>query len=316
MKRFAFRIGRLGLVSKFNVLTISLILTTAIGIGAVVIRNEMEYTRQRQVQNASSIATVVAQNSEYAIYTENQEALAQIIDSISGIEDIVFIALANSERSILARRALHAPLTMPSLQDFSTLQDGPVVREFVNPSDGKRYLSLITPINSQPLDSGSSELFSEKPARTSTIIGYVQLGLTSAQLDQQVQKFLYSTLLYTFVIALFGVGVTFMLTRKIASPIRELAQVTRQVSEGHVHHQIPVVSVDEVGDLARAFNAMILRLRDYREQVESYQRELEDKVEQRTRLAIQAAEASRAKSQFLTVKMPRCCSLIENKPTR
>jgi len=44
---------------------------------------------------------------------------------------------------------------------------------------------------------------------------------------------------------------------------------------------------------------MLERLRDYRAQVENYQRMLEEKVEQQTLLARQAEEASRAKSQFL-----------------
>lgn len=136
-------------------------------------------------------------------------------------------------------------------------------------------------------------------AAKSTVIGYVQPGLTTAPLDEQVGNFLFSTFLWTIVIIALGVAVTFTLTHRVASPIREHARVTREIAKGNVDHQIPIVSEDEVGDPAHAFKIMILRPRDYREQVETYQRDLEDKVEQHTQLAIQASEASRAKSQFV-----------------
>ena len=74
-------------------------------------------------------------------------------------------------------------------------------------------------------------------------------------------------------------------------------------------HQIEITSRDEISDLATAFNRMMERLRDYREQVESYQRTLEEKVEHRTlelrnaterayELAHQAEAANRASANL------------------
>jgi signal transduction histidine kinase/DNA-binding response OmpR family regulator len=82
------------------------------------------------------------------------------------------------------------------------------------------------------------------------------------------------------------------------------------MSEGNFDHHVEVTSRDEVGDLARSLNATLQRLRDYRDQVEDYQRTLEAQVEDRTielqrraeeavGLARAAQAANRAKSQFL-----------------
>jgi signal transduction histidine kinase/DNA-binding response OmpR family regulator len=100
------------------------------------------------------------------------------------------------------------------------------------------------------------------------------------------------------------------LTRRIASPLRTLADVTYQVAAGNLDHRAPASTRDEVGDLATAFNRMIDRLRIYRTQVEEYHEDLENKVQHRTAelqqaterayaLAEEAEAASKAKSQFL-----------------
>ena len=73
--------------------------------------------------------------------------------------------------------------------------------------------------------------------------------------------------LFIFVIAgaialLLGVAMTLLLTRIIASPLREIAGVAERVASGDLTVNVPADSrADEVGALARAFRAMIENLR-------------------------------------------------------
>jgi signal transduction histidine kinase len=57
------------------------------------------------------------------------------------------------------------------------------------------------------------------------------------------------------VIAL-GVLLAFLLSRTLTRPIRELTAATRAVSAGHLEHEVPVRSRDELGELAASFNRM------------------------------------------------------------
>src|SRR5262249_3022171 len=143
-----------------------------------------------------------------------------------------------------------------------------------------------------------------------TLLGYIQLGLSEERMQQTVQDFLSSIFWLTVVVALLGVAVTIFMTRRIASPIKDLVQATHDIAEGNLEHAVHITTSDEISDLATAFNVMLERLRQYRSEVASYQHTLETKVEQRTRdlqkaterayaLAHQAEEANRAKSQFL-----------------
>src|SRR5439155_2900389 len=112
------------------------------------------------------------------------------------------------------------------------------------------------------------------------------------------------------VCVLLFVAATILLMRRITAPIRSLVQATHAVAEGRLDIDLVVRTHDEVEDLAVSFGAMVQQLRKSRQEVESYQHGLEEKVERRTHeleiatqrayeLARQAEEASRAKSQFL-----------------
>ena len=52
------------------------------------------------------------------------------------------------------------------------------------------------------------------------------------------------------------------MSRTISRPVRLLERATNQVSKGDFDHQIPLVSHDELGNLARSFNEMASRLKE------------------------------------------------------
>jgi signal transduction histidine kinase/DNA-binding response OmpR family regulator len=292
--------ARLGLMAKFNIMTIALILTTSLGTASFIIHRVARDNYRELHRHGATLAAMAAQNSEYAIYTESGEALSQIIGSLAAEQNLAYIAFMNKDMHVLAQRSLRpgAEIPSPPLGGIPGLET--VSKEFTSEADNKRYLDMLTPVLSTQAN-GPDSLFrgTETKEEQKTVIGYVQFGLALDKLQEQVHQFLLSTLLFTFLVILSGVAATVTMTRKIASPVRKLAQITREISEGNIDHRIQLSTHDEINDLANSFNIMLDRLRDYREQVQSYQLSLEEKVEQQTLLALQAEEANRAKSQFL-----------------
>jgi signal transduction histidine kinase/ActR/RegA family two-component response regulator len=85
------------------------------------------------------------------------------------------------------------------------------------------------------------------------------------------------------IVVLLGAG-TYLLSRRIAQPILAITDTAIAVTAGDLTRQAPVMTNDEVGVLAVAFNDMTTRLRDTLEG-------LEQRVAQRTQeLALQNAE--------------------------
>jgi len=56
----------------------------------------------------------------------------------------------------------------------------------------------------------------------------------------------------------------YQLSRSILQPIQLLTQATGEVGAGHWDRPVPVISRDELGELARAFNKMAAQLQEYR----------------------------------------------------
>ncbi len=76
--------------------------------------------------------------------------------------------------------------------------------------------------------------------------------------------------------------VSVLLARTIARPVSQLAELSSKVAGGDLDvHFIPGTR-DEIGELARSFNHMTGRLRDYLAELENHRRNLERKVEERT----------------------------------
>ena len=100
------------------------------------------------------------------------------------------------------------------------------------------------------------------------------------------------------------------LARSFVRPILEIQHAAERLGAGDYGVRLRSRRSDEIGDVARAFDMMLRRLRESRRQVEEQQRTLEGKVQERTEaferatreaveLARQAEEANRSKSQFL-----------------
>jgi adenylate cyclase len=88
------------------------------------------------------------------------------------------------------------------------------------------------------------------------VSAWLTTGLTSSTADPGER-------LALTVVAALAVGVTFslvltlVLSQSLFGPIRDLIHATRRVAAGELTTRVPIVSNDELGTLARSFNAMV-----------------------------------------------------------
>ncbi len=57
----------------------------------------------------------------------------------------------------------------------------------------------------------------------------------------------------------------YQLSRSVLRPIQLVTRATRELGEGNLQQPVPVLSRDELGELARAFNKMAAQLQEYRQ---------------------------------------------------
>ncbi len=295
---------KIGLTTKFNVLSLSLILATALGLGLFVVQQKTASSYRDLVQRGTTTASMVAQNIEYSLYTENQEGLHRIVDSVRHDPDVAYIVVFAAGGKALATSAPEPGLvgqvsTLPSWASHETM-----VRTFIDQSDRSPYVDILATVHTRTKDL-ANDLFLDtgRDRNESQVLGYVRLGLGQKRFDREVRNFLVWLSLVLAVILLIGLTVTIVLTNRITTPIRRLVEATRSLTEGQLDTQVIVNSRDEVADLADSFNLMADRLRVSREDIRQHQQSLEYEVAQRTAELSHALEgakaANKAKSEFL-----------------
>ncbi|MFC1693200.1 ATP-binding protein [Candidatus Latescibacterota bacterium] len=100
------------------------------------------------------------------------------------------------------------------------------------------------------------------------------------QFHKKLQLFLMVIGLSSIVIALL---ISMVLAKGIADPIKQLAILSSKVAEGNLDVKFKTQTKDEIGDLSNSFNFMVERLRSYLKELENHRRNLELKVEERTK---------------------------------
>jgi len=294
------------LTTKFNLLTTVVMLMAAISIGSLALYREVTTTRDDLVQRGLITAGMLAQASEYGVYTENIETLKKVVNSARIDPDFAYLVVRNANNKSLIREAKDEIATgiLASVPD----PQGASFSEVIDPQSGQRYIDIRVAIVSQ----ARTALFADEsqPQSLEKAIGEVRLGLSETRLQTELYGYLLWIGSVTLAVVLVGVVVTLFLVRRIIHPVQRLVEATGRIAGGDFQQSVMVTSADEIGTLAESFNRMVRHLASSQEEVHRYQQTLEAQVEERTRkleektreaveLAQKAQAASQAKTEFL-----------------
>ncbi len=92
------------------------------------------------------------------------------------------------------------------------------------------------------------------------ILGVARVALSLAAIDKAVHNVTASVITAMAVAALLIVMAAWFVSRITTQPIRRLTAAARRIASGDLEQKMPVDTMDEVGELARSFNDMSLKL--------------------------------------------------------
>ena len=108
------------------------------------------------------------------------------------------------------------------------------------------------------------------------IIGGIQIEVFIGDLMTNLlesQKIIAITVIFdAIVLIIFG---SFLLSRVLVKPIKDLVRLTQKISEGDFSQKIEETSKNEIGKLIGSFNRMVERLKENQESLENYLESLE-----------------------------------------
>ena len=129
---------------------------------------------------------------------------------------------------------------------------------------GRRSTTLDL-LSSENLDESAQTLLAE-----SKIMGVIQVGLTTAYMQKDLDRTVWKTGFYTLAIIAIGIMLTLLLANHIITPLQRLAQAAKRFSEGEPYIEVSSDALDEVGQLTRGINTMALTLQQREAAISTY----------------------------------------------
>jgi len=240
-----------------------------------------------------SLANNLAFNSQLSVLSRDTDTLKMFLSGVKKESDVEEAFITDINGIILAHNdttKLGQKIIIPTIAD-SLLQMNWIPTEHKNiwrtvtliewererrPTDSDEILLFSSPEKTNDIDTNSnSSLYHEK-------LGYAILDISLESMNRAITTGTQRAIVITLIMILIGALAVIYLVRSIANPIHYLADATRAVAQGDLEQTVPIKRSDEIGVLANSFNHMIQQLKVSREKIESWNRELETKVTERT----------------------------------
>lgn len=298
---------RLSLITKLTIAT-SVVLLTFMTIFAYVNLDALEkLLTEEAISDADKLSETIIKTTHYQMLENNQMRVYQMIQEVgtqSGIEHIRMInkngriIFSTKEQEIgtfLDKKAAacnmcHAgekPLTHASSMNRS--------RIFFD-QDGKEVLGLAKAIYNEEGCYTSKCHYHPENFR---VLGVLDVIVSLDSMRSRLDSYRYKIGVMTFfMLALVWASMTFFTQKLVNQPVKHLLRHTKLLARGELDASVPYFSTHELGELANAFNDMTLNLKRARNELEDWGKNLETKVEERTR-ELKAIQAQLVRSEKL-----------------
>ncbi len=265
------------------------IICMAVLSGYLINRQANSFRRELQT-NGETIVKILAVNAESGVAFESNYELDALLETTHRFAAVEYCLIRNLDGVILSHlgQTQVAPEQLQILREQAKTAAQPVSDYFTD-AQGSKMLVLIAPITyerkvmhreSLGMTGGLDEsLTSSTVAET---IGWMELGMSMANVDKATTEATRAAILLAFLILLVLILVVAFIVSAVVKPITKLAEATDQISRGDFSTVVNVVRNDEIGRLAETFNRMTKTLKQSREEIEQYNRTLEEKIVERT----------------------------------
>jgi len=274
-------------------------------LGYLNIRLHRQHLEAAALASAERVSDVIKRSTTYYMLRNDREGLYHSIQTMADEPGMVKVRILDPEGRISystdAAEVSHVlDKTAEACYGCHT-QSQPLARlnrpdrfRIYRNGGGHRVLGIITPIENQPSCSNAA---CHAHPDSQQVLGVLDVNLSLAKTDVQLADSSARMLAYTTGAMLLVAALSWLFVwRVVGKPIKALKNGTEHLSLGELGYQIEERSHDEVGELAHSFNGMSLQLRAANEEIVTWAKTLEERVEQKT------SELKRAHDHVLHVE--------------
>lgn len=235
------------------------------------VKRETLATQNRTLHDTASLLVML-------LNQESQEDRKTTLEQVVSSGQLVAVeVVANDGTILISSRAALDPVDVQKVDElFATARkSGSQIGDSL--ADGKEFDVIAVPLNASELliiapqkraENDLNELISESER------GYQELVTK----QRRVRMLGLSTLgLMTLLLLFVSSWVAIYLARGIATPIKALAEASKEIARGNLSHRVVTVADDELALLAASFNQMTAQLEENRSRIEIGAEELREK---------------------------------------
>jgi signal transduction histidine kinase/CheY-like chemotaxis protein len=215
------------------------------------------------INKGELLAGQLAENARIGVFAENSELLVDPLRAVMRQQEVLDVKIFTTDGKLLAEQKKSAVsrqrklLKPDSEEEQKFIQQLGKSRKAVYQSR-EGSIDFWAPVqyetNYAPAD---ALFFTDEPLQpTIQTVGFVRLVLDKTQLQQSFELLLINSILLTAVFLVLCSILTYFVTKSIIRPLNRLKEGVYALETGVSFEPIPVMSNDEIGKLAAAFNAM------------------------------------------------------------
>jgi methyl-accepting chemotaxis protein len=237
---------RLGLNMRFGI-TLGGMVTVMLLLFAVFVLYTLRVAEERVENEGSVLARTLAVQVRFDMIMQDSEGMIEKLDVLFESNAVIGGAFFDAEGNLLADRLDDERLPETIEETESTVLWG-------RASTGGRALTAYSRVDNET---------------TGDHLGTVALIVPADVVDDQRRTAGLVALALSVIIAILGAGVLFVVRRTVIRPVDDLRKAAGLVTSGDLSVRVDNNRSDEVGELARSFNAMVSASEESRAAVEA-----------------------------------------------
>lgn len=275
------------------IISISVILSLVLAIHTYIsitnLRNDLTHFRLLSAYNSSDI---IKKSTRYSMLLNRRDDVHQIINTIGTEPGIIGIRVYNKMGTIaystdsteiseqVSKNDKACIACHKSRDKIEALTEHNRIRYFINNKDKTNALGLINPIKNEK-DCYTADCHAHEPSVK--VLGVLDVMVSMKELDEAINKNTKTTITNSILITLVISAFCGLFVKVIVSkPLYKLTRGIQEVGKGNLNYKIDIDSKDEIGNVARRFNDMSVKLDSAYKEIKDWSETLNHKVQQKS----------------------------------
>ena len=305
-----------GKIIKFNlrikfIIPISAMLVVSLLVISSYLINRQSDSIQRELETSGeTILKMLAVNAESGVLFESRYELDELLSILSQFESVEYAIITNKDGVVLAstgdKQFNDEQWENRDYRGMVGKDESHRYTKHISKVTGEEILNLKAPIitkkeilNRENLGITSGINYSMTKDFVSEEIGKIELGMSLEKVNKSIAVARTAATLLTMLVLIVTIIMLTFIISAITKPVTELVRATDQISKGDYSQKVEIQQKDEIGQLALTFNKMIKSLKQSRDEIEQYNRTLEEKIFERTQ-QLEEAQAQLIQSEKMS----------------